>query len=64
MPYDRTHSSGRALRHSHIAGAVPPGGCRVSIPFETGVFRKVPILGICLGHTAIAAAFGGNVRPR
>ncbi|MFZ2446385.1 MAG: aminodeoxychorismate/anthranilate synthase component II [Syntrophobacteraceae bacterium] len=61
-----------AVTTAEIRAAAPsaivisPGPCR---PEDAGVSMqairefsgKVPILGICLGHQAIAAAFGGNV---
>ena len=45
---------------------ISPGPCRpedagVSIAAVRRFSGKVPILGICLGHQAIAAAFGGDV---
>jgi anthranilate synthase component 2 len=60
-----------ALRPSHIL--ISPGPCT---PEDAGISielirhfarlareggRRVPLLGVCLGHQAIGAAFGGNV---
>ena len=53
-------------RHRPLAVVISPGPCR---PEDAGVSMaaikrfsgKIPILGICLGHQAIAAAFGGEV---
>ena len=52
------------MRPSHLL--ISPGPCT---PNEAGIstelFRrltgKLPILGVCLGHQALGAAFGGNV---
>jgi len=57
-----------ALRPSHIV--ISPGPCTpqdagISIElvrhFARPEIRRTPLLGVCLGHQSIGAAFGGNV---
>ena len=54
----------KRLRPRHIV--ISPGPCTpqeagISIDVVRDFAGRVPILGVCLGHQAIGAAFGGNI---
>ena len=51
-------------RFTHLVVSPGPGGPReagVSMAMIAGLAGKVPVLGVCLGHQAMAEVFGGKV---
>lgn len=53
-----------ALQPSHCL--ISPGPCTptqsgISIPLIQALYQQIPILGICLGHQAIAQSFGATI---
>ena len=61
---DLSVSEALALNPSHIV--VSPGPCTpaeagISIALIEAVPKTIPLLGVCLGHQSLGAAFGGNV---
>ena len=38
-----------------------PSEAGISVEIIQSLYRKIPILGICLGHQSIGAAFGANI---
>ena len=54
----------QALQPSHIVispGPGTPDDGGISVELIRAMYETVPILGICLGHQCIGAAFGGTV---
>ncbi|MGC2239832.1 MAG: aminodeoxychorismate/anthranilate synthase component II [Acidimicrobiia bacterium] len=54
----------REIEPTHLVISPGPGrpeAAGVSVELITGMLDQLPILGVCLGHQAIAAALGGKV---
>jgi len=61
-----TLDQARALKPSHIVispGPGTPSDGGISLDLIREFHQAIPILGVCLGHQCIGAAFGGQVGP-
>jgi len=59
-----TIEEAQALRPTHLVispGPGRPADAGVSMPLIQKFARKIPILGVCLGHQCIVEAFGGKI---
>ena len=59
-----TVAEAAALQPSHIVISPGPGRpeqAGVTMPLIQAFYRDIPILGVCLGHQAIAAVFGAEI---
>ena len=59
-------NSAEILKKQYSKIVISPGPCTpneagISIETINHFYKKIPILGICLGHQSIGAAFGGNI---
>lgn len=62
----RTVAEACAMNPSHVVispGPGRPSQAGISMALIRALSGKVPVLGVCLGHQAIAEAFGGLVGP-
>jgi anthranilate synthase/aminodeoxychorismate synthase-like glutamine amidotransferase len=59
-------SAARALEPTHLVVSPGPGrpeAAGVSIAMIRAFCESIPVLGVCLGHQSIAAAFGATIVP-
>jgi anthranilate synthase/aminodeoxychorismate synthase-like glutamine amidotransferase len=61
-----TIAEARALRPTHLVVSPGPGrpeGAGISMDLIEDQLPRVPVLGVCLGHQALAAVLGGSIEP-
>ncbi|MBV5300120.1 MAG: aminodeoxychorismate/anthranilate synthase component II [Rhodoferax sp.] len=58
---DHLYAAGQLDRLVISPGPCSPAQAGISVAAIVHLAGKLPILGVCLGHQAIGAAFGGNI---